>query len=283
VTFDPIAWATSLGVAVGLPPIAAAPIAPAVGAVEVDEPSRAAWVDEGTVAVAVEGAIREHGLTLGLFPETYECASVGQLVAADAPGAGASGRGFASLVLARSEGRLLLACRPRPAAQAGRGLVFASFADGVAGLRALAQAVTVPEIALVADPAESALLLALAGAPDLEGAPLGDGSLAIVIVAGDPGETSIRLEQKLARPGVGGRECGQNVARAWASSRYETPRVARALAAAGVSLETTWRWHPWSAYPDVLEQATEGDHRWTGRQVLGAGPHGATLVTRTLS
>lgn len=282
-SFAALTWARSFGLDGTSAPVAQRPTAVAVGAVEADEAARAVWADGSIVAAAVEGRAREHGLTLGVFPEEYELASVAELVAGDAPGAGASGPGFASLLLARREQQLLLACRPRPAAQAGRGLAYATFAEGVAGLRVLAQGGALPEIAFVADPAESELLLALAGQPTLDGGPVAGGALAIIIVAGDAGEAAARLETAVARQGLGGRECGQNVARAWAASRYEVPRVARVLAASGIRIATTSSWHPWSSFPAVLELDPEPGTAWRGRQVLGVGPHGALLLTRTLS
>ena len=95
-------------------------------------------------AVTVEARLREEDLTLGLFPERYEVASVGELVEGDDPGAGARGAGFATLLRGTEDGLLLLDVRRRPAAQSGRGLLVESFAAGCEALRVLAQSDMVP-------------------------------------------------------------------------------------------------------------------------------------------
>jgi hypothetical protein len=76
-------------------------------------------------------------------------------------------------------------------------------------------------------------------------------------------------------------DLGQNVARAWAQSRYDLALHARMLAAAGYDLVTAWKWHPWSrierAYAALAELPGHA-----GTELTGCDAHGARLVTRTL-
>ena len=118
----------------------------------VDAHSLLCSVDPALAAVTVEARLREEDLTLGLFPERYEVASVGELVEGDDPGAGARGAGFATLLRGTEDGLLLLDVRRRPAAQSGRGLLIESFEAGCEALRILAQTDVVPAISLLADP-----------------------------------------------------------------------------------------------------------------------------------
>ena len=114
-TFDPIAWAARHGATPG-PPVELPPAVTSIGAMYVDTHSLLCSVDPALAAVTVEARLREEDLTLGLFPERYEVASVGELVEDDDPGAGARGAGFATLLRGTEHGLLLLDVRRRPAA-----------------------------------------------------------------------------------------------------------------------------------------------------------------------
>jgi hypothetical protein len=280
-TFDPIAWAARHGAAPG-PPVDRPPAVTSVGAMYVDAHSLLCSVDPALAAVTVEARLREEDLTLGLFPERYEVASIGELVAGDEPGAGARGAGFATLVRGTEDGLLLLDVRRRPAAQSGRGLLIESFEAGCEVLRILAQTDVVPAISLLVDPAAADLLLEVAGDPDGARASLGDGrALMILVAAGRQGEAAARAERAIAACASSiSADLGQNVARAWAGSRYDLPTHAATLAAAGYRLETTREWHRWSRLPDALAEVPEG--AWCGREVVGVSGQGAVLQHRIL-
>jgi alkyldihydroxyacetonephosphate synthase len=276
--FDPVAWARGRGVRAGAPDRTSSTPDLHDEEPEVDHVSLLAEASAETTAAALEARLRSLGLTLGLFPEAYERASLGELVAADAPGAGATGPGFASLVEAKRVGRLVLRVQPRPAAQAGRGLAFGTFADGVEALRVLAQSGDVPEIALLADEGAAAFWLALAGLEPKRGT----GALLVVIAAGAAGAAAARVASAVDL--VGDRivaDLGQNVARAYAGARYDAARHTATLAAAGYSLQA--KLHParWSELLAVRAAALPAGGL-VGTEVVGATPHGARVLVRTL-
>src|SRR5437868_1940654 len=77
---------------------------------------------------------------------------------------------------------------------------------------------------------------------------LGDGqALLVLIAAGGPGEAAARAERAIAicAPSLTA-DLGQNVARAWAASRYDLPSHTEVLAAAGYRLDTIRTWYRWS-------------------------------------
>ncbi len=280
-TFDPIAWAARHGAVPGSP-VDRAPAVTSVGAMFVDAHSLLCAVDPDLAAVTVEARLREEDLTLGLFPERYEVASVGELVEGDDPGAGARGAGFKTLLRGTEDGLLLLDVRRRPAAQSGRGLLVESFEAGAEALRLLAQSDVVPAISLLADPAAADLLLEVAGDPDSARATLGEGrALLILVAAGRQGEAAARAERAIAAcASCITADLGQNVARAWAGSRYDLPGHAATLAAAGYRLETVRAWHRWSRLPGALAAPTTGT--WHGRELVGVSGQGAILQDRIL-
>ena len=112
-TFDPIAWAARHGAVPGSP-VDRAPAVTSVGAMFIDAHSLLCAVDPDLAAVTVEARLREEDLTLGLFPERYEVASVGDLVEGDDPGAGSSRRRLQGTA-AGHRGRVAAARRPSPA------------------------------------------------------------------------------------------------------------------------------------------------------------------------
>jgi hypothetical protein len=280
--FDPIAWAAAQGVGPGEPRRLEEPEADMAGTVEVDRRSLAARVPRRMAGVAVEGRLREQGLTLGLFPERYEVASVGAMVEADDPGAGASGSGFGSLVLEQDTATLLLAVRVRPDAQAGRAFRCPDLASGAEALRLAAHAELLCDLALVADAGAAGLLLAVAQDPDGASQRLRGGALVILIAAGRQGEAAGRLEATARVLPDEFEDLGQNAARAWAQSRYDLAMHARTLAAAGYDLGVTYDWHPWSRL-DEAAAAAEMAPGYIGCQLAGCSPHGGRLALRTLS
>jgi biotin operon repressor len=280
-TFDPIAWAARHGATPGSP-LDRLPVPAASGTVLVDATSLLCAADPEVAAVTVEARLREEALTLGLFPERYEAASLRDLIEADEPGAGASGPGFASLVAGYEDGLVVLAVRRRPAAQSGRGLLVESFAAGCEAMRAMAQAGVLPEIATLADREAAGLLLAVAGDPDGASRSLGDGqALLILIAAGGQGEAAARAERAIAACATTlAADLGQNVARAWATSRYDLASHVEALRSVGYRLDTVRAWHRWSRLAGAFAEPADGV--WRGRELLAATPHGAVLQHRVL-
>ena len=281
-TFDPIGWAARHGAVPGAP-VERAPAVTSVGAMFVDAHSLLCTVDPDLAAVTVEARLREQDLTLGLFPERYEVASVGELVEGDDPGAGARGAGFKALLRGTDDGLLLLDVRRRPEAQSGRGLLVESFEAGAEALRLLAQSDVVPAISLLADPNAADLLLEVAGDPDTARATLGEGrALLILVAAGRQGEAAARAERAIAAcASCISSDLGQNVARAWAGSRYDLPGHAAMLAAGGYRLETHREWYRWSRLEAALATSPEGV--WCGRELVGVSGQGAVLQHRILN
>lgn len=281
--FDPLEWVRERGLAAGEAMRLEEPDADLAGAVDVDRRSLLVRVPARMAGVAVESRLREHDLTLGLFPERYEVASVATMAEADDPGAGASGPGFASLVRRREAGgHLLLALRQRPEAQAGRAYLVDDVVTAVDALRRIAQAGVLPELALVADPGAADLLLRVAHDPDgLRRRLRPELALLILIAAGRQGEAAMRVEQAARLLDHRAEDVGQNAARAWAQTRYDLAGHARTLASAGYRLGCSWAWQTWSELAGPGPAADVPG--LVGIEVLGAGTHGATVVVRSLS
>ena len=166
---------------------------------DVDERSLVAVLGAGMRGPAVERALGERGLTLGHFPQSWEYASVGGMVATRSAGQASTGYGrMDELVrgvdlvapggrldlaartrnaagpelrelVAGSEGVLgvithaTLSVRPRPAVTRFEGWSFPSFRDGVEAFRAMEQEHAAPDLARLSDEAETAVNLAMAG------------------------------------------------------------------------------------------------------------------------
>jgi len=284
-TFDVVAFAASKVGPPGAPREAELPPGPAAGAIlALDEDSLTVTVSPSLGASALEAGLRERGLTLGLFPETFERATIGELLDADAPGAGASGAGFASrLVGVPGEDEVSLGIRRRPAAQAGRALAVGAFAEGVDRLRRLAQDGDLPDIAVLWDAAASELWLRAAGDPDGARArvPAGGGVL-LLVTAGLDGVAARRvaLAVRDCQPGV--IDLGQNAARAWAGIRYDPPAHAATLARAGYDLTVERSRIGWR---DVTAAAAEARAAagWAACELAGATMHDALLTVRRIT
>ena len=280
--FDPIAWASDRGLVPGPSILTERPSPLLAGRLEIDPVSRAVVVDPGLSTAVVERALRDDGFTLGRFPERFEHASVGELVANDEPGAGASGAGFAQLLLGYDETALVLAVRQRPAAQAGRGIVVESLDAGAEVLRSLAQGGLLPEIAFVADPPAAQLYAHLVGDLKAWQALANGHALAVLIAAGASGEAGLRLEEAVAGfSDIVVADLGQGFARRWAAARYDLPGHAAHLASRGILLDVRRAWHRWSTLGAALDVPSAA--AWCGREVLGADGHGAVLSERTLA
>ena len=170
-----------------------------------DAESATVTVQAGMRGPALERYLKEHGLTLGHFPQSFEYVSLGGCAATRS--AGQSSTGYGSIekmvlglrvatpvgeialpplpataagpsvrqLLIGSEGtlgvigELSLRVRPAPAERIYEGLFFTDFHAGTEALRALAHAHALPDVARLSDEQETRMSLALAGSGGLKG------------------------------------------------------------------------------------------------------------------
>ena len=251
-----------------------------------DEESRLAVLEPGLRGPQAEELLGERGYTIGHFPQSFEYATLGGFAAARSSGQASAGYGrFDELVLALtvatpagtialgrapksaagpdlrqlilgSEGAfgvitsLTLQVRPVPEARVYEGWRFASFADGLAAVRGLAQDGPLPTVLRLSDEAETALNLAR---PGELGAGGDGGCLAIVGYEGQGDEVAARASRAtLALQHAGGRrELGAG--EAWERDRYRGPYLRDALLDAGALVETLETVSFWSAVPRLYE------------------------------
>jgi alkyldihydroxyacetonephosphate synthase len=165
---------------------------------EVDPISLTARLDAGLFGPEAERRLREQGVTLGHFPQSFEYSTVGGWVATRSAGQASSGYGriddlvegvrcvtpvgelgtravpasaagpsLRELVVG-SEGVLGVICdatvrvRPAPAARRYEGWSFASFAEGCDAFRVMEQADAAGDVSRLSDEAETRLSMALA-------------------------------------------------------------------------------------------------------------------------
>lgn len=248
-----------------------------------------------------ESRMARYGLTLGHFPQSYEFATLGgyaatrsaghastgygrfeELVAAvrlatpvgswrvGRPPASAAGPDLLGLVLG-SEGvlgvitELTLRVRPAPEVKHYEGWSFRSLPRALEGLRQLARAELLPDIARLSDPAETRANLVMAGSSKanalqavLRARGHGAGCLLIVGWEGDPDRVGVRRRAASSLL----RRCeavriGRSVGQSWLSSRYSAPYLRDALLDVGLLVETLETAASWSDLADVHE-ATRG-------------------------
>jgi alkyldihydroxyacetonephosphate synthase len=247
----------------------------------VDERSLVATLGAGTRGPAAERALGERGLTLGHFPQSWEYASVGGMVATRSAGQASTGYGRidelvrgATLVapggvlalpveprnaagpdlrevVAGSEGVLgviteaALAVRPRPAVRRYEGFAFPSFAAGVEALRAVEQEHAAPDVARLSDETETAVNAAMAG-NQVQGC--------LAVAGWEGGEQDVprrRAATEAVLVRCSGTPLGVGPGAAWERGRYNAPYVRDTLLHHGILAET-------------LETATT----WTGLHAL---------------
>jgi alkyldihydroxyacetonephosphate synthase len=255
---------------------------------EVDEASRLALVEAGVFGPALEDALRERGLTLRHFPQSFEFSTVGGWIATRAAGHFATGptriddavagvrmvtpRGVldvaplpssgagpepARLVLG-SEGtlgvitRAWLRVRPIPRHRASVSVDFASPEDGLAALRAIAQSGLQPANCRVVSPLEAALT------------GLGDGRATKMLLAFESHDHDVQhgMDRALAicreagGSGDGGGESataaeslpGDAAASRWRSSFLHAPYIRDRLVRRGLVVETFETATTWTAF-----------------------------------
>jgi alkyldihydroxyacetonephosphate synthase len=253
---------------------------------DLDEVSRTATLEPGLRAPEAEALLAERGYTLGHFPQSYEWATIGGFAATRSSGQASAGYGrfdemVLALTLATPEGTLdtgraprsaagpdlrqlvlgsegafgvitsvTVRVRPRPAVRRYEGWRFASFDEGAAALRRLAQDGPRPTVLRLSDETETLIGLTQ---PDAIGASLerrDAGCLAVVGFEGTEEDTAHRREGAAALLRAhGGTFAGPEPGERWAHGRYSAPYLRDALLDAGALAETLETAAYWSRIP----------------------------------
>ncbi|MGW0996919.1 FAD-binding oxidoreductase [Streptomyces sp. NPDC002523] len=258
------------------------------GLLDLDPVSRTAVLQPGLRAPQAEALLAERGFTLGHFPQSFEWATVGGFAAARSSGQASAGYGrfdemVLGLTLATPEGtvetgraprsaagpdlrQLILGSegafgvitsvtvriRPLPEQRVYEGWRFASFEEGAAALRRLAQDGPRPTVLRLSDETETLIGLAQ---PDAIGAGLANsdaGCLAITGYEGTAEDTAQRREQAAAvLRACGGTLVGAEPGERWAHGRYSAPYLRDALLDVGAFAETLETAAFWSRIPEL--------------------------------
>jgi alkyldihydroxyacetonephosphate synthase len=270
---------------------------------EIDEVSRAAYVQAGALGPQLEGQLGERGLTLRHFPQSFEYSTLGGWIATRAAGhfatlwthiedfveslraitpTGAwesrrlpgSGAGPSpDRMLAGSEGTLgvitaaWVRVQPRPRYRGSAGVRFASFLAGAECVRAISQAGLHPSNCRLLDAGEAALTMA------------GDGSHALLVLGFESAdhpvaEAMARALELCAEHGGAVSErrdpAGGDAVSSWRDAFLGAPYVRDSLVAMGVlaeTFETAITWERFPAFHERVSVATEQ----AVRDVCGAG------------
>ncbi|WP_035841420.1 FAD-binding oxidoreductase [Kitasatospora azatica] len=256
----------------------------------VDEVSRTATLQAGLRGVEAERLLRERGLTLGHFPQSYEGASIGGYAAARSAGQSSAGYGrfdemVVGLVLATPRGTLTtgsapksaagpdlrqlvlgsegtlgvitsvtVRVRPVPAERVYEAWRFDTFEEGAAALRRLVQDGPLPTVLRLSDEAETSVNLADPAAM-FGGGP--GGCLAVTGYEGTAAEVAARRAgagEVLAA--AGGQPMGTEPGEAWRTGRYRAPYLRDPLLDAGVLIETLETVTFWSNLPALRAAVT---------------------------
>lgn len=266
---------------------------------EVDPVSRAARIQAGALGPVLEQQLRPHGYTLRHFPQSFELSTLGGWLATRSgghyasvythiddlvesiriltptgvsesrrvPGSGA-GPSPDRLVLG-SEGSLgiiteaWMRVQQRPRWRASAGAVFASYADGVAATRAVAQSGLFPTNCRLLDGVEAAVSAGTSGVAAL---------LVLGFESADhPVQVSIDRAVELCRDhggavpaGVrvsdsqdGSTNSGDDAVGSWRSAFLRAPYERNALVRCGMLLETFETACTWSAFEELHSSVTE--------------------------
>ncbi|MFD4610579.1 FAD-binding oxidoreductase [Streptomyces sp. NPDC058440] len=259
-----------------------------------DPVSRTATLQAGLRGPDAEALLAEHGFTLGHFPQSYEWATLGGFAAARSSGQASAGYGrfdemVLGLTLATPEGtveagraprsaagpdlrQLVLGSegafgvitsvtvrlRPLPQTRVYEGWRFASFEQGAAALRRLAQDGPRPTVLRLSDETETLIGLAQ---PDAIGSPDGQRGAGCQAIAGYEGtdeDTAHRRRRAAAVLREGGGTClGEEPGERWAHGRYSAPYLRDSLLDAGAFAETLETAAFWSRIPVLYAAVRE--------------------------
>ena len=270
---------------------------------EVDPVSLSARIQAGAIGPVLEEQLREHGLTLRHFPQSFQFATLGGMIATRAGGhfatlfthiddlvesvraltpAGVwesrrlpgSGAGVSpDRMLIGSEGTLgiiteaWVRVRPRPKWRASTAVRFADFAAGAAAVRALAQSGLHPANCRLVDPAEARLTGA------------GDGSAALLVLGFESASVPVGalLDRALECCGDhggswddAGAKQGDDAVSGWRDAFLRAPYLRDVFVAMGVISETFETAVTWDRFGElhasVMERTTAAV-----RDVCGGG------------
>jgi len=264
--------------------------------VDVDRESGTATFQAGIDGPALESALAAHGLTLGHFPQSFEHSTLGGWIATRSAGQSSDGYGSIDdlLVAVRmvtpsgvirtievpraatgpdlnqlvlgSEGvfgvvvEATLRVRPVPRARQERGMLFRSFADGMAAVHELHRLGLPLSMARLSDASETELSLALRRDPARRVDPAawllaaaeraGYGRGRCVLLYGAEGEpaavrSTLRRARAVGRRG-GGLPLGSAPGRSWRRDRFRTPYLRDWLLDHGVAVDTMETSLSWS-------------------------------------
>lgn len=281
-SWDPVAWARTTGVAPGAPtaraPEGAMPSGRLIG---IDREAWLARVEPTAALGPLELELRAAGWTLGPLPEDGERMPVATALATDAAATAGSGAGFTALRLDETAQGVRLRIHPVPAAQAGAAILLPDLARGLEALRQLARTGLLPAEALLLDRAAAGLWLAAAMVGrQTEELLRPDDALLVLVAQGPSGAVSERIAAAAeALRDLGAESLGQEVAQAWAAARERVPAAGPPLAAAGWRLDRREARRPWSEA--AIDADAPGD--WVGLEYTGADAHGALVRARRLS
>jgi alkyldihydroxyacetonephosphate synthase len=255
---------------------------------EVDHESMTALLEPGLRGPAAEALLAAEGLTLGHFPQSFEYATIGGFAVTRSSGQSSAGYGrFDSLVVgltvATPQGTLELGRSPANAAgpdlrelvmgsEGAFGVVtavrvrvrrlpavkvydawqFASFAEGAAAMRTLAQAGMLPTVIRLSDEAETSINLAR---PAEVGGESAGGCLMVAGYEGTEDAVAVRRTACTALlEGLGGTGLGEEGGRAWAEGRFHGPYLRDSLLDVGVLVETLETVTFWSNLDHVYQE-----------------------------
>lgn len=258
------------------------------GLLALDPVSRTATLQPGLRAPQAEALLAEHGFTLGHFPQSYEWATIGGFAATRSSGQASAGYGrfdemVLGLTLATPEGTIdtgraprsaagpdlrqlflgsegafgvitsvTVRIRPVPEVRRYEGWRFASFEEGTAALRRLAQDGPRPTVLRLSDETETLIGLAQPDAIGASDAPTAAGCTAITGYEGTQEDTSYRRERAAAvLRACGGTPLGEEPGERWAHGRYSAPYLRDALLDAGAFAETLETATFWSRVPEL--------------------------------
>jgi alkyldihydroxyacetonephosphate synthase len=257
---------------------------------ELDEESRTARFGPGLRGPEAEALLAERGYTIGHFPQSFEYATLGGFAAARSSGQASAGYGrFDELVVAMevatpagtlslgraprtatgpdlrqlllgSEGAfgiitsVTVQVRPTPQVRIYEGWRFASFQDGAAVVRRLAQDGPKPTVLRLSDEAETAIGLAQPGEIGSGSA----GSLAIVGFEGAAPEVEDRQAAVAQTLKQAGAEFVPGAGEGWVRDRYRGPYLRDALLDAGALADTLETATFWSSVPRLYEGVSGG-------------------------
>ncbi|MET8570748.1 FAD-binding oxidoreductase [Streptomyces sp. NPDC004783] len=255
---------------------------------DLDEVSRTATLQPGLRAPEAEALLAARGYTLGHFPQSYEWATVGGFAATRSSGQASAGYGrfdemVLGLTLATPEGTLdtgraprsaagpdlrqlvlgsegafgvitsvTVRVRPVPGVRRYEGWRFASFDEGSAALRRLAQDGPRPTVLRLSDETETLIGLAQ---PDAIGASLAEGPAGCLAVVGFEGTEEDTAHRRAGAAAVlkecGGAFAGEEPGERWAHGRYSAPYLRDSLLDAGAFAETLETATYWSGIPGL--------------------------------